>query len=152
MNLVTLDTVYEHAGESLPLRDWVARQEEFLVRGVYERCEELTSTCVLRRLQKGWSLADALSMPSFTTGASLSVPAGHPGSWSWGAIPYDDDDHAWYVDAHHPEGLSLQEVAAVLGVSTERASQIEISAMRKFCQHAKGMGIDVRKLLMREDS
>lgn len=152
MNLVTLDTVYEHAGESLPLRDWVARQDEFLVRGVYARHEDLAALCVLRRMQKGWLLADALSMPSYTTKASLSVPIGHPGSWSWDVIDYDDDDHAWYVDAHHPEGVSLQDVAAVLGVSTERASQIEISAMRKFCRHAKGMNIDVRKLLMREET
>ncbi len=83
------------------------------------------------RLRAGWSDIDAVTVPAWVHHARVAVPAGHPTSASWDRDPWDEDDHAWYVVAHHPDGLSLEQVAALMGVTDERVRQIEQEAFAK---------------------
>jgi hypothetical protein len=83
------------------------------------------------RLRQGWSDVDAVTVPAWVHHARVSVQAGHPSSASWDRDPWSDDDHAWYVVACHPDGLSLEQVAALMGVTDERVRQIEQEAFAK---------------------
>lgn len=83
------------------------------------------------RLREGWSHIDAVTVPAWVHHERVAIPAGHPSSASWDRDPWDDDDYAWYVVAHHPDGLSLEQVAALMGVTDERVRQIEQEAFAK---------------------
>lgn len=53
--------------------------------------------------------------------------------------PYADDDRCWYVVEMHPDGLTLDQVGLLMGVTRERVRQIEERAKRKLalaCQLA----------------
>lgn len=44
--------------------------------------------------------------------------------------PWEDDDWAWYVVAHH-RALTSEEIAEVMGISDTRVQQIELVALGK---------------------
>jgi hypothetical protein len=67
----------------------------------------------------------------------LTVPAGHPRSSSWEGLPWEEDDWCWYAVAHHPDGLSQDQIAALTGWSQQRVDEIEKSALAKL---RKGKG------------
>ena len=51
--------------------------------------------------------------------------------------PYCDDDWAWYVVHSHPEGLTLEQIGDLYGLSRERVRQIEEDAVRKINRQPK---------------
>lgn len=59
------------------------------------------------------------------------VPAGAPQSASWTEEDWALDDRAWYVVAHHPDGLSHRQIGALMGYSKSLVEQIESRACRK---------------------
>ncbi len=59
-------------------------------------------------------------------------------------LPYSQDDWSWYVVESHPNGLVLDEIAQLLGVSRERIRQIEEQAIAKL---KRALGADVPMLL-----
>jgi transcriptional regulator with XRE-family HTH domain len=66
------------------------------------------------------------------------VPPGHPGSASWEELPWEDDDWSWYVVAHHPDGLTTEQVGDVMGISAERVRQIEAHALATMRERLEG--------------
>jgi transcriptional regulator with XRE-family HTH domain len=60
-----------------------------------------------------------------------AFPAGHPRSSTWEDLAWGDDDWCWYAVAHHPDGLSQEEVALLTGWSPARVHAVEESALRK---------------------
>lgn len=59
------------------------------------------------------------------------IAPGKPGSWSWWDLPWERDPHARGVVRRNPDGMTLQEVGDLWGVSRERIRQIEDGALRK---------------------
>lgn len=51
----------------------------------------------------------------------------------WADLPYDAHREAQRIVRDNPDGMTLEEVGGVLGVTRERIRQIEVSAIRKFC-------------------
>lgn len=60
-----------------------------------------------------------------------AVPPGKPGSSSWEDLSWEDDDWCWYAVSCHPDGLTIEEIGALTGLSAERVRQIEIEALAK---------------------
>ena len=60
-----------------------------------------------------------------------AVPDGHPNSKSWEDLKWEDDAVAQYVVEMHPDGLTLEEIGELMGLTSERVRQIEESALRK---------------------
>ena len=45
--------------------------------------------------------------------------------------PWEEDDRCWYVVAHHPNGITLDDCASLMNISRERVRQIEAEALGK---------------------
>jgi hypothetical protein len=60
-----------------------------------------------------------------------TFPPGHPRSSSWEDLAWEEDDWCWYAVAHHPDGLSQEEVALLTGWSPARVRAVEESALCK---------------------
>jgi transcriptional regulator with XRE-family HTH domain len=60
-----------------------------------------------------------------------AVMAGLPGSSSWDELSWEEDDACWYAVACHPHGLTIEQVAALTGYTSERVRQIELEALAK---------------------
>ena len=58
--------------------------------------------------------------------------------------PYEEDDACWYVVHCHPEGLTMDRVGELMGVSRQRVEQIESAALKKLAK------IDARWFELRE--
>lgn len=111
-------------GEALTVSEWSKRSG-------------LSRSLIRARKRNGWTDEEAVTVPDNTRHAGLRLPAGHPESVSWTRDAWEDDDHAWYVVAHHPEGLTLEQIGAVMGLSDERVRQIVEEALEKLRQLAE---------------
>jgi len=102
-------------GRSQTLTEWA---REF---GVYP-------SVLCRRIQRH-GVDKALSADAFPV---KCITKREGTSW-WPELdhPWEDDPRAQYVVAHHPDGITLDEVGLLLGVTRERVRQIEESALRK---------------------
>jgi hypothetical protein len=59
------------------------------------------------------------------------VSPGEPGSPSWDTLSWEQDDWCWYAVTCHPNGLSLEQVGALLGCGPELVRKIELEALAK---------------------
>jgi transcriptional regulator with XRE-family HTH domain len=59
------------------------------------------------------------------------VPPGHARSTTWEKLQWDDDDWCWYAVAHHPEGLTQDQISQLTGWTPHRVDQLEKSALEK---------------------
>jgi hypothetical protein len=100
-------------------------------RGEWAREYGIHRNTLDTRLDRGLPLEQAVSIPAHCKLANLEADAGHPGATSWYKPRYEDDDHCWYVVANHPEGLTLEQVGQLMGVTRERIRQIEAKIIRK---------------------
>lgn len=69
-------------------------------------------------------------------------------------VPYWADDWAWFVvESHIGEGITLDEIGQLYGVTRERIRQYEVSAMRKIRRYLAltGRAMGVRELLAEMD-
>ena len=85
-----------------------------------------------------------LRIPSFNKGRALIDMR----------TPYADDDRCWYVVEAHPDGLTLDEIGQLMGVTREWVRQIEeraLAHLRARCELAGITGDDVREFLARRD-
>jgi transcriptional regulator with XRE-family HTH domain len=65
-----------------------------------------------------------------------SVPSGYPRSSTWEKLRWEDDDWCWYAVAHHPDGLSQDQISQLTGWSPHRVDQLEKSALAKLRNRA----------------
>jgi len=86
---------------------------------------------VLRRLADDYRRARRDGRRPRAKSQRDAVAPGLPGSSSWDKLPWEDDDWCWYAVACHPGGLTIEEVAALTGLSSERVRQIEQEALAK---------------------
>lgn len=63
--------------------------------------------------------------------AQEAIPDGHPNASSWEKLAWDDDPWAQYAVESHPEGMLLEEIGELMGLTRERVRQIEEAALRK---------------------
>lgn len=101
----------------------------------WSKATGLTRSLIRARKRKGFSDVDAVTIPAMTRHSRLGIPDGHPDSVNWDRDEWENDDYAWYVVQHHPEGLSLEQIGAVMGLSDERVRQIIEEALDKLRQH-----------------
>lgn len=83
-------------------------------------------------------------IPSFTKGRALIDMR----------TPYADDDRCWYVVEAHPDGLTLDEIGQLMGVTREWVRQIEERALEHLRARCELAGIsreDVREFLARRE-
>lgn len=103
---------------------------------------------LLRRLNalSGLPVELVLEMPKAVRVRPGSLP-GAPGSWTWGALPWEADRwaQAW-VDAH-PGGGTCEEVGDALGVTRARVQQIEELATRKLQREVARLGVSIPEML-----
>ncbi len=97
----------------------------------------ITRSLLRKRKRKGWSDQETVTTPDHTRHAGLRIPIGHPQSVSWTRDTWENDDHAWYVVMHQPDGLTLEQIGAVMGLGFERVRQIEQEALDKLRQLAE---------------
>ncbi|HMJ11619.1 MAG TPA: hypothetical protein VK524_09420 [Polyangiaceae bacterium] len=90
----------------------------------------VTVLAIRRRLAKGMPAELALSVPLHSH-VRLDVPPGAPGSWTWAALDFEDDDWALSFVQRHPHGASLDAVAETLGVVRAAVDLIERAALSK---------------------
>ena len=68
----------------------------------------------------------------------------------WG-LDWKLDDRAWYVVACHPQGLTLEEIGSLMGVTRERVRQIEEEAFAKIRKRTRWSLTDAQIIaLLRE--
>jgi len=60
-----------------------------------------------------------------------AIAAGHPGSSSWDDLPWEEDDWCWFATTCHPNGLTIEQVGALTGLTSERVRQVEMEALAK---------------------
>lgn len=72
---------------------------------------------------------------------------GAPGAWTWYVLPYDEDPWARAFVAAHPDGATLEEIGAALGLVRERVRQLEESAIRKCRRAAQKLGAEALAVL-----
>ncbi len=75
---------------------------------------------------------------------------GEVGSWQWSTVPWQSDPYARRVVQAFPDGLTLEQIGWLFGLTRERVRQIEGVALRKLLRWAKQTGRqsqDVRSLL-----
>jgi hypothetical protein len=78
-----------------------------------------------------WKARAGRTMGRPTGQDRLSVSAGHPRSSTWENLRWEKDDWCWYVVAHHPDGLTQDQVSELTGWSPHRVDQLERSALAK---------------------
>jgi len=61
----------------------------------------------------------------------VTIAPGVPGSATWDEQSWEDDDACWYAVTCHPDGLTVEQIAALTGYSAERVRQIEVEALAK---------------------
>jgi len=124
------------------------RGERLLARGKIGRNVAITSHGKTQNMS-AWARELGISLSVFSRrvsamGADAAISSGgrslFPGdlarskdlSW-WPELdhPWEDDPRAKYVVAHHPDGITLDEIGLLLGVTRERVRQIVESALRK---------------------
>ena len=108
-------------GETLDLTEWAERT------GLSRR------TLEERLRRKNWTGEQIVTAPRFTR--SVAVGHGRDGEPREQLVdhmtPWADDDRCWYVVTCHPDGLTLEQVGDMIGVSRERVRQIEEIAFDK---------------------
>jgi len=52
-------------------------------------------------------------------------------------LPYEEDDRCWYVTVVHPDGLTLEQVGSLLGITRERVRQIEAKSLLRLAENAE---------------
>lgn len=72
--------------------------------------------------------------------ASRALPT-HPGALIDGTTRYADDPRAQYVVAAHPDGLTLDEIGELLGLTRERVRQIEEQALASLRRRLELAGV-----------
>lgn len=110
-----------------------------MLRSDVRAVRETGARHVRRRLALGWSAEDAATV---AIGAVGRPPGG--GARKRGRVlprtgerlvdpdeRWSDDDRAWYVVATQPDGLTLDQVGALLDVSREYVRQLEARAVQK---------------------
>lgn len=61
----------------------------------------------------------------------------------WDAIPWEQDAQARLLVAAYPDGLSMEAIALVMGLTRERIRQIEAAAIHKARVAAARLGLDI---------
>lgn len=61
-------------------------------------------------------------------------------------VPWEESDWSWYVVAHHPNGLTLDEIGQLMGITRERVRQIEQKAFGKLLRNKEAREV-LRDLL-----
>lgn len=93
----------------------------------------VSTQTIYARIENGWTPRACISPWVPAPAARKSpAPAGHPGSLSWDAVEWSQDDRAWYAVACHPDGLDVHEVAELQGISTSQVSKLVQRAREKF--------------------
>jgi transcriptional regulator with XRE-family HTH domain len=69
----------------------------------------------------------------------LCVPPGQPRSSTWEELDWEDDDWCWFVVAHHPDGLTHDQISALTGWSPNHVDQLERSALAKLARHKEAL-------------
>jgi hypothetical protein len=85
----------------------------------------VSTQTIYARIDHGWSPDACVSrfLPSPAARKSRA-PHGCPTALAWDTLEYKDDDRAWYVTAVHPDGLEVQQVAELQGVSPSQVNKI----------------------------
>lgn len=100
----------------------------------------------LRRRLASMHAEVALHLPAHARVKASALP-GTPGSWTWWLIDYEDDPWAQQFVAAHPDGATLEQVGAALGIVRERVRQLEESAIRKCRRAAQKLGAEALAVL-----
>lgn len=102
---------------------------------VYEWAERIGTTpqAIYKRVERGYSPEACVAphRPSRRAGTALGIPKGHPGAMSWYTDEWDDDDACWYVVQHHPDGITLEQIASLMACSLANVQRIEQTAIAK---------------------
>lgn len=122
----------EAFGEARALGDWV---EGTAVR-----------RAALRRRLASMHAEIALNLPAHAR-VKHGAPPGTAASWTWWLLDYEDDPWAQAFVAAHPDGATLEEVGAALGIVRERVRQLEESAIRKCRRAAQKLGAEALAVL-----
>ena len=121
-------------GMTLPVVQWAAHLG-------------LSSQTIYARMDHGWTAEACVARFIPAPGARKSTePAGHPHALSWDVLEWSEDDRAWYAVAMHPDGLELQHVADLTGISTTQTNKL-IQGAREKCEIVIMLG----ELLSRDD-
>lgn len=102
------------------------------------------SLSVLRRRMRVFHPEVALTLP-VQSHADPDAEPGAPGSWTWELLRYEDDPWARRFVAQHPEGATLEEVGAALGVVREAVRKIEEAALEKVRAAASELGLSIEQ-------
>lgn len=69
-------------------------------------------------------------------------------------LPFWADDWTWYITKVHPDGLTLEQISELHGLTRERVRQVEEAAMRKVkkLERLRGTAVDIVGLLREMDA
>jgi hypothetical protein len=95
----------------------------------------LSIDALAKRIDNGWAPAKAVTTPRQATNrpreVRYGIRAGQPGSWSWYELPYERDAHAQAFVSAHPDGATMGEVGAAMGIELTWVCEIEQGALKK---------------------
>jgi hypothetical protein len=88
-----------------------------------------------KRLSAGWDPVEAVTAAKQVTNRPRAlrdqVPDGAPGSRTWYDLPYEKDEWAREFVKAHPDGASMEDVGAAIGVEVSWICEIEQGAFKK---------------------
>jgi hypothetical protein len=95
----------------------------------------ISTDALAKRLAAGWDHEEAVSTAKLKTNRAralrYAIRAGEPGSWSWYEQPFERDAYAQEFVTLHPDGASMEDVGAVMGILCSWVCEIEQGALKK---------------------
>jgi hypothetical protein len=127
-------TAFSFAAD-LPIADTLTVRGETRYISEWAKLADISEDTLRKRLAAEWDPEKAVTAAKAVTNRPVAlrrqVPPGAPGSSTWYSLPWERDRWAKEFVAAHPDGASLEEVGAAMGIEVSWVCEMEQIALKK---------------------
>jgi hypothetical protein len=127
----------------LPIADTLTVNGETRYISEWAKHAGISEDTLRKRLAAEWEPEKAVSAPKQVTNRPVALrkqkPPGAPGSSTWYELDWKRDPWAKEFVAAHPDGASLEEVGAAMGVEVSWVCEMEQTALKKLRERMRAV-------------